>query len=498
MLSSIMQGAWTSKTLLALIFSAFAGFQTLQQITGPFLYKIFVDIWTISVSVNDNDDIFEQVLKWMTKTLRHRLGSNQLARTNVVNPLDKRVRPTKDKETGIYSLRHWKSSDSILFEPAFGTHLFMYHGWPFLFTRRGNSTGNMSVLGACDAITITCLFWWSPIPVHAIIDEARIDHYNHQKAAIEVYQPASRSSRQKGRPAWKSLQTKPCRSLDTLDLDVACKDKIQQDINNFLSEGTYEAYAAFGKPYHRGYCLHGPPGTGKSSLIQALAGIIDASIYYVSVNNASLTNSEFLEIISEVKPYSFIVIEDIDVGGFGSSRILGRHNNNLDGEQEGISLQGLLNALDGPAAPEGQIFWITTNYLERLDEALLRPGRMDMITYFPLPSREHIKSSFVRRYMRSICALWEDSLNSKYQEKLNLETLDDLASKFADTVSDHGFTLPEIHQLFEAHGYDPYQAYSKAEAWKQEMLACKTSRAKDRATSMAQLAERAVHHQTQP
>ena len=198
-----------------------------------------------------------------------------------------------------------------------------------------------------------------------------------------------------------------------------------------------------------------------------------------------------------MKLYSFIVIENIDVGDFNLNRILERHNNNLNDDQEDISLQKLLNALNESAASKNQIFWITINYLKRLNEALLRSERMNMITYFSLPFQEYIKSLFVKRYTRSICTLWKDNFNSKYQKKLNLETLNDLVSKFANIVSDHEFILFEIHQLFKAHEYDFYQIYSKAKAWKQEMLICKTSRVKNRVINMTQLTERAIHHQIQ-
>jgi chaperone BCS1 len=58
-----------------------------------------------------------------------------------------------------------------------------------------------------------------------------------------------------------------------------------------------------------------------------------------------------------------------------------------DGNSGGITFSGLLNALDGVAAQEGKVLVMTTNHVERLDPALVRPGRIDIRCYFGLASR---------------------------------------------------------------------------------------------------------------
>lgn len=66
---------------------------------------------------------------------------------------------------------------------------------------------------------------------------------------------------------------------------------------------------------------------------------------------------------------SILLLEDVD------SMFLQREETS---RQRGISFSGFLNALDGVRSQEGQILFMTTNHREKLDDALLRPGRADV------------------------------------------------------------------------------------------------------------------------
>ena len=61
-------------------------------------------------------------------------------------------------------------------------------------------------------------------------------------------------------------------------------------------------------------------------------------------------------------------------------------------------MSGLLNAIDGVASQEGRILIMTTNYPEKLDDALVRPGRVDMKVEFTLASKQQIRELFLRMY----------------------------------------------------------------------------------------------------
>lgn len=63
-----------------------------------------------------------------------------------------------------------------------------------------------------------------------------------------------------------------------------------------------------------------------------------------------------------------------------------------------VTLSGLLNALDGVASSEGRIVFMTTNYLERLDAALIRPGRVDLKEYIGYCTEDQLEQMYRRFY----------------------------------------------------------------------------------------------------
>src|SRR5690606_7749955 len=129
------------------------------------------------------------------------------------------------------------------------------------------------------------------------------------------------------------------------------------------------------------------PGTGKSSFILALAGHLGLNLCLLSLSGLSLDDQGLQNLLSCVPSRSIVLIEDIDAA-FGNSgdvtpndlatsqSLLGTRNKK--DKSIGITFSGLLNAIDGVASGEGRLLFMTTNHPERLDPALIRPGRIDM------------------------------------------------------------------------------------------------------------------------
>ncbi|XP_035711332.1 mitochondrial chaperone BCS1-like isoform X2 [Folsomia candida] len=164
-------------------------------------------------------------------------------------------------------------------------------------------------------------------------------------------------------------------------------------------------YVEKGIPYRRGYLLHGPPGCGKSSLVKAISGELGYNICVVSLSQR-LTDDTVTELLNRAPEKSVILLEDIDAA-FGS-----REEKDL-GESGGpksspafyghphsfLTFRGLLNALDGVASSDdGQIVFLTTNYPERLDPALIRPGRVDLKVRIDYPDDAQIGGMFDKFY----------------------------------------------------------------------------------------------------
>jgi chaperone BCS1 len=172
--------------------------------------------------------------------------------------------------------------------------------------------------------------------------------------------------------------------LESVILKPGEKEHLLEDIEKFRASRA--RYRRLGVPHHRGYLLYGPPGTGKTSLVSALAAKCEMSIYVV--NLTEFNDRSLKKAMNDVPEDSVILFEDIDCMKAGHRRPeVGAGSTQApeqeDGEKRiaiegmGVTLSGLLNVLDGFHAPENVVYVMTTNAVERLDPALLRPGRID-------------------------------------------------------------------------------------------------------------------------
>ncbi|KAK9116950.1 hypothetical protein Sjap_015897 [Stephania japonica] len=181
-------------------------------------------------------------------------------------------------------------------------------------------------------------------------------------------------------------------TFQTLAIDPLKKKEIVDDLITFSKGKGY--YAKVGKAWKRGYLLYGPPGTGKSSMVAAMANLLDYDVYdleLTSVNN----NNELKKLFTEVSNKSIIVIEDIDC----SLDLTGQRkeeekkedakeknpiaqmvkSEENSGDNSKVTLSGLLNFIDGlwSSCGEERLIVFTTNHVNKLDPALIRRGRMD-------------------------------------------------------------------------------------------------------------------------
>lgn len=177
---------------------------------------------------------------------------------------------------------------------------------------------------------------------------------------------------------WSRRDDLPERQLSSVVLAEGQMERIRDDIQSFLSQES--DYVRRGMPYHRGYLLYGPPGTGKTSIVRALAAHFGLDLWYAPLGDLQ-KDSSLMSLINQVRPGSILLLEDIDV--FHATRT-------REDEAGGLSMAGLLNGLDGVATPHGLITFMTTNDVSVIDEALLRPGRVDLREEIGLPKTEQI------------------------------------------------------------------------------------------------------------
>jgi chaperone BCS1 len=188
---------------------------------------------------------------------------------------------------------------------------------------------------------------------------------------------------------WNQSVVSAARPLDSVVLPQVMKDKLMADILRFLDPKTRSFFAQHGIPYRRSYLFWGVPGSGKTSLIQAIAGHIKRNVCFLQPTHPDINDDSLRDAVQQAPKDSIIVLEDIDAL-FEKDR--------KAKTSTPLTFSGLLNALDGVGSPMGQIFVLTTNLRDQLDSALIRNGRVDMHVEFTNATVEQMQRMWTSFY----------------------------------------------------------------------------------------------------
>jgi mitochondrial chaperone BCS1 len=184
------------------------------------------------------------------------------------------------------------------------------------------------------------------------------------------------------------------RPIDSVVLPQDTKLRLINDISKFLDANSKLFYLKHGIPYRRSYLFYGIPGTGKTSMVQALAAHFHRNVCFLMPTHPEMTDDSLRAAINRLPDNSIVVFEDID------SLFTKDRANKV--KSSSLTFSGLLNALDGIGSSTGQIIILTTNLREHLDAALLRNGRVDLHVEFTYATKEQLEVFWKNFYPESV------------------------------------------------------------------------------------------------
>lgn len=214
-----------------------------------------------------------------------------------------------------------------------------------------------------------------------------------EKKAIKLYTSSDRYH-----DSWTGVNLNHPATFEKLAMDPELKKAVKDDLDRFVRRKDY--YRRVGKAWKRGYLLYGPPGTGKSSLIAAMANYLKFDIYDLELTEVR-SNLDLRRYLLETANRSILVVEDIDCSVEFADRNSDESDSPKSRKEHQMTLSGLLNFIDGlwSSCGDERIIVFTTNHKEKLDPALLRPGRMDMhihMSYCTPPGFRVLASNYLK------------------------------------------------------------------------------------------------------
>ncbi len=337
---------------------------------------------TVELTIQNYDSVFYDLLNWIKEKNQH-----------------KNFRSLK-----LNNGRYGQDEDAIA-SMGYGNHIIWYKGRMLLISYNKEKESISDKIK--ESITIRKLGRNKNI-YEAIINELK----QKKDDDLKVYTRKDNY--------WGNAMNYKKRNMNSIFIEQKKKDLILNNLQKFIQKEDW--YIKSGIPYQYGILLYGKPGTGKTSLIKAIASYLDYNIYYLSSSKLYNIQSCFADLPEK----SIMVIEDID----GNSVIQKRKVKNKNSAPTDTTLEqfklfnisDILNSLDGLCNTHNRILICTTNHLKHLDNALIRPGRFDILINIGFVNKE-ILQSFLNYFFPKNTLNFN---NIKIKQKLTVAELQNL------------------------------------------------------------------------
>ncbi len=407
----------TGGLLLMILGAAWYALRRIRTTIGEFIERFLV----VKLEVLDEDEAYHWMQLWLADRLQKTLSISVVTRRTRLH--------CNDEDEAVDPHRH---KPAIYFVPAVGTYFFWYKGrFVTLHRERQENSSSQALSGVMnvsgksqlrdkESFTLRIISRNRDL-ARQLIEECR-DMALPVDGKLDIRTPSYGC-------CW-SLSTRITpRPLHTVILDGNQADDLLADMKEFLA--CRDWYHDIGVPYRRGYLMHGPPGNGKTSVVKALAGELGMNVYLLMLNDSEINDNRVNELLAKVPERNILLLEDIDCAFTKRKR--------TSGKEGGLTFSGLLNAIDGVASAEGRIIVMTTNHIDRLDPALIRPGRADVKMLFGNATRDQAGRLFARFFPRHV----------------------QLAGEFADKIDERRFSMATLQDYFMLHRRNPDDALGR-------------------------------------
>lgn len=341
--------------------------------TPAALWNWLVRLAMIQVDIPDRDPAFYWINDWLAT---HPYGARRARFLTVRTVQDDNQESEASGATPSVKSRRPR----IIFAPAPGHHYFFYRGRLVVLHRERTDVNNAnSVMTAIRETFTLRVFTRNRDIVRQLIEDACEAVYptGDNRVVIRTGKYSNWHIATRSRP----------RPLDSVVLDQGVMEELVNTITHFRSSEDW--YIGRGLPYRLGVLLKGPPGSGKTSAVMAIASHFRMDIAILTLSARNLDDDDLRNLLLEAPKNSIILLEDVDC--------VFDHREATD-DNAGVTFSGLLNAIDGVGSGDGRIFFMTTNCAEKLDPALVRPGRADLHLHLGWPTASQVCRIFERFY----------------------------------------------------------------------------------------------------
>ncbi|KAF8986424.1 hypothetical protein BGZ46_003531 [Entomortierella lignicola] len=475
----VVKGVMGNDVLSAGFFLMIVGsfYTFFKDLVIQYYYQV-ISWFYVSVEVQEGDDCYKWLSEWvaerpLTKSVRHLTV--------------KAVWDDNDDDQGYYRNNDSRINERprLLFLPGMGSHVLYHKGYKVNVSRdrpenASNADSEQSRILASiqkkQSITISCIGWDMSL-LKMIVQDAMEESYKKKEGKTTIYTSQPYDS------YWSSSATRSPRAFHSVILAEGLKEELLTDITMFRNSAQW--YHDRGVPYRRGYLLHGPPGTGKTSFIVALAGHLRMSVCIVNLGISGLNDQQLDQLLNNAPRNSILLMEDVDAA------LIKRKAGKAQSGSNNVTLSGILNALDGITAQEGSVVFMTTNHIRKLAPALIRPGRCDRKMLFDYADKHQIKGMFLKFFLsRSSTGQAKNepaslktskkipaaisALDNDPKEQARKEAHDEMIRRVADEICEKitfedSVTTAQLQGFFMLHRDDPENIVEKVPEFLKEL-----------------------------